>query len=195
MDKTILIVDDDEISRSILAEIFKDDYHIIEACDGNQAINIINEEMNIAAVLLDLFMPGINGLEVLKEMNRSGKIEFIPVFLITAANTEKMLLEGYYLGAVDVIGKPFIAQFLKQRIQHTIDLYSQRNELEHIVEEQVKRLNHVNQSMIETLAELIEFRDCESGEHVKRICGLTKILMSKVSDMYSEYYLPKQKNR
>lgn len=104
-----------------------------------------------------------------------------------------MLLEGYYLGAVDVIGKPFIAQFLKQRIQHTIDLYSQRNELEHIVEEQVKRLNHVNQSMIETLAELIEFRDCESGEHVKRICGLTKILMSKVSDMYSEYYLPKQK--
>lgn len=148
MDKTILIVDDDEISRSILAEIFKDDYHIIEACDGNQAINIINEEMNIAAVLLDLFMPGINGLEVLKEMNRSGKIEFIPVFLITAANTEKMLLEGYYLGAVDVIGKPFIAQFLKQRIQHTIDLYSQRNELEHIVEEQVKRLNHVNQSMI-----------------------------------------------
>ena len=101
MDKTILIVDDDEISRSILAEIFKDDYHIIEACDGNQAINIINEEMNIAAVLLDLFMPGINGLEVLKEMNRSGKIEFIPVFLITAANTEKMLLEGYYLGAVD----------------------------------------------------------------------------------------------
>lgn len=193
MDKTILIVDDDEISRSIPAEIFKDDYHIIEACDGNQAINIINEEMNIAAVLLDLFMPGINGLEVLKEMNRSGKIEFIPVFLITAANTEKMLLEGYYLGAVDVIGKPFIAQFLKQRIQHTIDLYSQRNELEHIVEEQVKRLNHVNQSMIETLAELIEFRDCESGEHVKRICGLTKILMSKVSDMYSEYYLPKQK--
>lgn len=192
MDKTILIVDDDEISRSILAEIFKADYRIIEACDGNQAINIINEEMNIAAVLLDLFMPGINGLEVLKEMNRSGKIKSIPVFLITAANTEKMLLEGYYLGAVDVIRKPFIAQFLRQRIQRTIDLYSHRNELEHIVEEQVKRLNQVNQSMVETLAALIEFRDCESGEHVKRICGLTKILMSKVSDMYSEYYLPKQ---
>lgn len=60
------------------------------------------------------------------------------------------------------------------------------------MEEQVKRLNQVNQSMVETLATLIEFRDCESGEHVKRICGLTKILMSKVSDMYSEYYLPKQ---
>lgn len=190
-DKTILIVDDIEINRMILFEIFKDEYNIVEASDGEQAIKIINSDCCISAVLLDLFMPGINGLGVLKEMNKNGMINNVPVFLITASESEKMLLEGYHLGAVDVIQKPFMAPFLRCRINHVIELYSHRNELEKIIEKQVKQLNQVNQSMIETLATVIEFRSCESGEHVKRICGLTGILMQKVSDMYPEYHLSK----
>lgn len=191
-EKTILIVDDVEVNRMILFEIFKDDYHIIEAHNGEKAIEIINSKMTISAVLLDLFMPGIDGLGVLREMNKNGTINNIPVFLITAADSEEMLLEGYNLGAIDVIRKPFFSQFLLCRIKNVIELYSHRNELEDIVEKQVERLNKINQSMIETLANIIEFRSCESGEHVKRICGLTKILMRKVSDMYPEYHLPKE---
>ncbi len=190
-EKTILIVDDIEINRGILSEIFKEGYKIIEACDGAEAIEIINSDEEISAVLLDLIMPKVDGLGVLKEMNRSKKIENIPVFLITAENSREMLSEGYELGAVDVITKPFMAHFLKCRISNIIELYSHRNELEHIVEKQVERLNRFNKSMVETLATLIEFRDCESGEHVKRICGLTKILMTKVSDMFPEYHLSK----
>lgn len=190
-DKTILIVDDIEINRMILAEIFNDEYNIIEACNGAQAIEIINSNSTICAVLLDLLMPEINGLGVLKEMNENGKINSIPVFLITAADSEEMLMEGYNFGAIDVIRKPFMTYFLKHRIGNVIELYSHRNELEKVVAEQVEQLNHVNQSMIEMLATLIEFRDCESGEHVKRICGLTRILMKEVSDTYPEYHLPK----
>lgn len=189
-DKMILIVDDVEINRAILAEIFKDDYKIIEAGDGAQAIDIINSDRKISAVLLDLMMPGVDGLGVLKEMNRSGKINNTPVFLITAAESQKLLMEGYDLGAIDVIRKPFMTAFLKCRVNNIIELYGHRNELEEIVAEQVKRLSNLNQSMVETLATIIEFRDCESGEHVKRICGLTKILMTRVSEMYPEYYLP-----
>ncbi len=63
--------------------------------------------------------------------------------------------------------------------------------MERKVAEQVERLNRFNQSMIETLATLIEFRDCESGEDVRRICGLTGITMTEVSNTYPEYYLPK----
>ncbi|MBD5544844.1 MAG: response regulator [Lachnospiraceae bacterium] len=190
-EKTILIVDDIEINRAILVEIFKDDYKTIEACDGAEAIEIINSNSDISAVLLDLIMPKVNGLGVLKEMNKTGKIESIPVFLITAENSREMLLEGYHLGAADVITKPFMAHFLKCRIGNVIELYGHRNELEKIVAKQVERLNKFNKSMVETLATLIEFRDCESGEHVKRICGLTGILMAEVSKMYPEYYLPK----
>lgn len=190
-DKTILIVDDIEINRDILEEIFKDDYNIIKACNGAQAIEAINSNSDISAVLLDLLMPEVNGLGVLEEMNKSGKINNIPVFLITAAESQEMLLEGYNMGAIDVITKPFMAHFLKYRISNVIELYGYRNELEQIVAEQVERLNIVNQSMVETLATVIEFRDCESGEHVKRISRITKILMTEVSKMYPEYHLSK----
>ncbi len=189
-EKTILIVDDIELNRVILSEIFKNDYNILEAEGGAQAIEMLNHHQNIAAVLLDMVMPGINGLDVLKEMNRSGKIAKVPVFLITAVNSQDLLLEGYNLGAVDVITKPFLSHFLKCRVNNIIELYGHRNELEQMVAEQIKRLNNLNQSMVETLATLIEFRDCESGEHVKRICGLTKILMTEVSNRFEEYHLP-----
>lgn len=189
--KTILIVDDIEINRMILAEIFKEEYQILEACDGAEAIKIINREPAISAVLLDLLMPEINGLGVLKEMNKNGKIKSIPVFLITAADSQEMLLEGYGLGAIDIITKPFMSHFLKHRINNVIELYSHRNELEDIVAKQIERLSNLNRSMVEMLATVIEFRDCESGQHVKRICGLTKTLMKEVSDEYPEYHLPK----
>lgn len=190
--KTILIVDDIEINRAILAEIFKEDYEIVEAEDGRQAIQILDADPEISAVLLDLLMPKVNGLEVLRDMNRTGKIESIPVFLITAADSDEMLLEGYDLGAIDVIRKPFLTHFLKCRISNVIELYGHRNELERIVEEQVERLSNMNRSLVEALATVIEFRDGESGEHVKRISSLTKILMKQVSKMYPEYYLPKE---
>ncbi|MCI8338276.1 MAG: response regulator [Lachnospiraceae bacterium] len=190
--KKILIVDDIEINRVILSEIFKEDYEILEAADGRQALEMIGDDQNISAVLLDLLMPEMNGLEVLREMNRQGKTEMMPVFLITAADSEQMLLEGYHLGAVDVIRKPFLAHFLKCRISNVIELYGHRNELERIVEEQVDRLSNLNRSLVETLATVIEFRDGESGEHVKRISSLTKILMGQVSKMYQEYRMSKE---
>lgn len=191
MNNAILIVDDMEINRAILAEGFKDEYEILEAENGLQAIEMLDSNINIAAVLLDLIMPGMDGMGVLKKMNDSGKIVHIPVFIITAESSEKMLMEAYDLGAVDVITKPFMMNFLRCRIGNVIELYRHRNDLEDIVNEQVERLSRINLSMVETLATLIEFRDCESGEHVRRICGLTEILMTAVSSMYPEYYLPK----
>ncbi len=188
-DKTILIVDDMEINRAILAEGFTDTYHIIEAENGKQAMETINAHRDIAAVLLDLIMPEMDGISVLRELNRTGKINHIPVFIITAADNEDTLTEAYELGAVDVISKPFIMNFIKSRITNIIELYGHRNELVEIVNEQIKKLSKINKSMIETLATLIEFRDCESGEHVRRICGLTRILLTSISDTYPEYYM------
>ena len=188
-EKTILIVDDMEINRIILAEIFKDNYNILQACDGDQAIEMINNNPNIAAVLLDLIMPGTDGMGVLRDMKKSGKIAVIPVFLITAEENEKKLIEGYHLGAVDIIRKPFMSHFLKHRINNIVELYGHRNDLAKVVEEQVTRLNYLNQSMIEILATAVEFRDCESGEHVKRISAMTKALMTEVSKRYPEYYM------
>ncbi len=187
--ETILIVDDVDINRIMLAEIFKDSYDIVEAEGGQEAIDILGKRKDIVAVLLDLLMPDVDGLEVLRAMNENGKIKKIPVFLITAAESQEMLLEGYNLGAVDVIRKPFVTQFLRCRISSVIELYDYRNALEKRVRSQAKKLNELMTSIVEVLATAIEFRDCESGEHVKRICVLTRELMLEVIRIYPEYTL------
>ena len=153
MKQTVLIVDDMEINRVILAEGFKEDYNILEAEDGSSALDLINSRPDIAAVMLDLIMPGMGGIQVLEEMKRTGKINHIPVFIITAANGEDLLRQAYDLGAVDVISKPFMIQFLRCRISNIIELYRHRNDLVTIVNEQIEKLHSINQSMIETLAE------------------------------------------
>lgn len=188
--KTLLIVDDIEINRMILAEIFKDTYNIIDTGKGAEAIEILAHNEEVSAVLLDLLMPEVSGLDVLREMNRTGRIEETPVFMITAEDSEEKLMQSYDLGAIDVIRKPFMTQFLRCRVNSVIELYEHRNQLEKIVDKQVKRLSELMQSMIEVLASVIEFRDCESGEHVRRVSYLTGILMREVSDTYEEYRLP-----
>lgn len=189
-EKTLLIVDDMEINRAILAEIFKDTYNIIETGNGAEAIDILRDQKDISAVLLDILMPEVNGIDVLKEMNRTSRIEETPVFMITAAESEDVLMQCYELGAIDVITKPFMSQFLMCRVNSVIELYEHRNKLEKIVDKQVARLSELMRSMIEVLASVIEFRDCESGEHVKRVSYLTGALMKEVSDAYEEYRLP-----
>ncbi len=194
-DRTILIVDDQEINRVILAEGFRDNYNIIEAENGSQAVEVIDSGRKISAVLLDLIMPEMDGISVLRHMNKTGSISRIPVFIVTAAtekDSRELLMTAYDLGAVDVISKPFFMNFLKCRIGNVVELYRHREDLEALVEEKVNRLEIINKSMVEALANIIEFRDCESGEHVKRISGLTKILMTEVTRMYPEYYLSKE---
>ncbi len=186
-----MIVDDMEVNRAILAEGFKEEYDILEAEDGLEAIDLIEHNKNIAAILLDLIMPNMDGMEVLAKLSQSGRIDQMPVFIITASESEQTLMSAYDLGAVDVISKPFRLQFIKKRISSIIELYRHRNDLENIVSEQVERINRLNQSMVVTLAALIESRDCESGEHVKRICHFTEILMKEVSRRFPQYHMKK----
>lgn len=189
---TILIVDDMEINRALLTEGFKDNYNILEAENGKAAVKMLKEHSEINAVLLDLIMPEMGGIDVLREMHKTGDILHIPVFIITASNSDETLKEAYDLGAVDIISKPFTIGFFQHRVANIVELYKHRNEMENIIDDQIQRFNRLNRSMIETLASVIEFRDCESGEHVKRISGITKIIMTNVSNMYPEHHLSKQ---
>lgn len=188
----ILIVDDMEINRAVLAETFKDSYKIIEAENGEEALNVINSNDKVAAVLLDLLMPVMSGLDVLRDMNKSGRINNIPVFIVTGANNDPMLMDAYNLGATDIISKPIMPDFIKCRINNVLELYRHRYDLESLLEAKVEKLNLINQSMIEALANIIEFRDGESGEHVKRISSLSKKILLKLNDKYPEYYLPRE---
>ncbi len=186
MKKSILVVDDMELNRAILCEIFRQDYHMIEAENGEEALKCIKERENeLAAVLLDIVMPVMDGFAALEQMNQTDFTKKVPVFLITAENTEESTIKGYEMGVMDVIGKPFVSHIVKRRIESVIELFHIRNKLskkvdiqERELDEKRKELESLNRALIETLATAIEFRDCESGDHVRRIHDFTLFFLN-----------------
>lgn len=185
--RTLLIVDDVELNRAILCEIFREEYHLLEAVNGKEALEqIAAHEDIISAVLLDVVMPIMDGFEVLEVLCRQEYVKKVPVFLITSEYTEAATMRGYEMGVMDVIGKPIVPHIAKRRIESVIELYHIRNQLndrvlvqEQKLDEKTKEIQELNHAMIETLATAIEFRDCESGEHVRRIHDLTMFFLDK----------------
>ena len=187
---TILIVDDSELNRVILKEIFKDTYSIEEAENGQQCLEkLIQKKEHICAVLLDVMMPVMDGMELLRRLKKDTDIlDTIPVFLITAEAGEQVIKEGYQLGVMDVIEKPVVPYVVKRRVDSVVELFLSRRKLSRLAEYQKQELINkeleimdLNKGMIEALATAIEFRSGESGDHVQRISGITEYLLGNTS--------------
>ena len=200
-EKIILIVDDVELNRAILNELFYKKYKIVEAGNGVEALKAIETyNKDIVLILLDIVMPVLDGFEVLQELERRALIERYPIFLITAENSEDIINKGYDMGVVDVINKPFNPSIIKRRVKNTVELYERRFLMESIIEEQTReiekqagKLRETSLAMVDTLSTVIEFRDCESGQHIKRIRTMTKILMQALGEVDSVYtFTPSQ---
>ena len=191
---TILIVDDMEANRAILCEIFRTDFRILEAEDGAQALEIIKEEKDrLAIILLDIIMPHMDGFQVLEQISED-VMKKVPVILITGDTTDTTEEKGYELKVADIIRKPFTPHVTRRRVENIINLWKHKNDLEHLVRKQTERLERrnlqlkeINNKIIDSLAEVVEFRDMESGEHIKRIKGYTRILLNYVVELYKEY--------
>ncbi len=182
---TILIIDDDSVNRKILAKIFSDTYAIKEVSNGSAGLSeILTNRHHFCAILLDVVMPGMSGLEVLRHLEKMKIQEKIPVFLITAEHESELEREAYQLGVMDVILKPVIPYMVRRRVQSVIELFATRERLHNVIEtqkfelqKQAGRINELNRGMIEALATAIEFRNEESGEHVNRIFSITKFML------------------
>ena len=126
--QTILIVDDVEINRAILAEILRDKYDILEAENGKLAVDIINNRLDdLCLVLLDMTMPVMDGKEVLAYMKKKMWLEKLPVIIISADSTESTIQEAYDLGITDYFIKPFERNTVIRRVRNTIALYERNN--------------------------------------------------------------------
>lgn len=183
--ETILIVDDEELNRAILANLFDDVYDIVEAEDGLEGLERIGQlKGSLCAVLLDVVMPKMDGLTVLKNLNRQGLTQKIPCFLITAAQDDATIREAYQLGVMDVISKPVIPYVVQRRVNSVVELFQARRRLGAQVAQQqeklllqAQQLAQMGMGMVESLATAIEFRSDESGEHVRRIHDITCYLL------------------
>ncbi len=202
MRNKVLVVDDTEINRDMLEVILEDEYEICKASDGQEALDILNSSSDeIVAILLDLIMPGIDGFEVLKEMNKRDLIRQIPVLIISSESSVKVEKECFEYGVSDFIRKPFDNSLVKRRVRNTADLFLYKNELEEKVQKQTDtlrkqysllqmqaaKLQQNNIKIIDVLGEVVEYRNLESGEHIKRVKNFTRILAEQAMRDYPEY--------
>lgn len=178
----ILIVDDVEVNREILAAILQKDYDILQAKDGLEAVDIVmHNAYDIALILLDIMMPEMDGYKVLEILQNNG-YSHIPVIVITAIGRNENEVRGIEAGAVDYISKPFYPQTVLARVRLQMELRRHRIYLEELVKENVKKYISAKDAMIDFLASIIEYRDLESGEHVKRTRLMVECLLGKIKE-------------
>ena len=184
----LLVVDDSEMNREILKEILGKEYRILEACDGEEALKILEQYgTEISLVLLDIIMPKMDGFEVLAYMNRDKWIEDIPVIMISSEGSESYIRRAYELGASDYISRPFDAKVVYQRVINMIKLYAKQRRLIHLVTDQIYEKEKNNRMMTGILSQIVEFRNGESGLHVLHINILTQLLLEKLTRKSENY--------
>lgn len=192
----LLIVDDEEVNRTILSLMFDSDYEILEAQNGMEAIEAIEKNEEIALILLDVIMPVMDGFGVLDYMKDKELLEKIPVILITSMTPQESEEKAYEYGIADVMHKPFESAIVKRRAKNIIELYQNKKNLEirlkereETIREQEKAIRMNNEFMIDALGSVVEFRSVETGDHVKRIKYLTRILLKYLAKYFPKYGL------
>ena len=171
-EKIILVVDDDTTSLKLAEKILEQDYRVALVNKGELVFSYL-EKNSPDLILLDLNMPETDGFEVIKRLKADERYKEIPVIFLTA--NQDTIVEGQCLeaGAIDYVNKPFVPPVLKSRVKRILELYSYRNNLEHMVEEQAQiisertqRISQIQDAVIIGMANLIEERDNLTGKHV-----------------------------
>lgn len=184
----ILIADDSEINRSILADMIGEEYEILEAENGTKALDIISKNsQTISLILLDIVMPEMDGFGVLAAMNENHYIESIPVIMISAESRPELIEKAYNLGVTDFINRPFDMMIVRHRVVNTMLLYSKQQRLARLVAKQIYEKERQSSIMIEILSHIVEFRNGESGSHVRRVKIFTRILLERLCEISDKY--------
>ena len=193
----ILIADDSEMNRELLAAILEEEYEIIQVNDGVQAVDCLQRQAEeISLLLLDIVMPHMDGFEVLSYMNKEHWIDAIPVVIISSENSPIYIKRGYDLGATDFIGKPFDANMVLRRSANAILLGAKQRRMTSIVSNQIYEREKSSKLMINILSHIVEFRNGESGLHVLHIQTITEMLLRQlVQKENNRYALSKEQIR
>jgi diguanylate cyclase (GGDEF)-like protein len=131
---TVLIVDDDRVNRTALAELLQGECRVVLAKDGSSALQRITEESSVSLILLDVSMPGMDGYEVLRRLRANSQTADISVIFITGQTDEQDEERGLLLGAADYVPKPIRPAIVRVRIRNHLKLAMQRQELERLSE-------------------------------------------------------------
>jgi len=179
--RKLLIADDSEMNRAMLANMLDHDFQIIEAVDGHETISALEMyKGEIAALLLDIVMPEMDGFQVLEEMQRRGWTESVPTIMISAEMGSAYIDRAFELGASDYINRPFATGIIRRRIINTILLHTKKQQLMDIVSTYFYRHEKNTEEMVSILSSAVEHRCCGGGRHMAGVSCLTGLLLRRL---------------
>lgn len=182
----ILVVDDTPANIKILNDLLRDEYSISIATNGKDALELANSENRLDLILLDIMMPEMDGYEVCRRLKENEATKNIPVLFVTAMGEVEDEAKGLELGAVDYITKPVSLPIVKARVRNHMNLHLHQEHLEELV---VERTNQLREGYVDTIHRLTlssEYKDEDTGAHIKRISYYTKEL-SRILGMDAEF--------
>ena len=188
--KKLLIADDSEMNRAILANMLEQDFEIMEVSDGKEALAALQiYRKDLSALLLDIVMPEMDGFQVLEEMKQRQWLEDVPTVMISAETGSGYIDRAFELGAVDYINRPFSATVVRQRIINTILLHTRRQEMMDILTSRVYRQEKSSEVMLSILNFAVEYRNGEGGGHMSGVEYLTGLLLRRLMAVTAQYSL------
>lgn len=194
---SILVVDDDKINQRIAERILQIPYDVTCVSSGGEALEYLAKNTP-DLILLDLHMPDMSGLELMKKLPFRSELENVPVIFLTADNERETEIELFEAGAMDYVKKPFSPEVLLKRISRILELYHYQKSLQKEVEKKTEELREKNKMYVNlsiqvmtTLASVIDAKDTYTNGHSLRVaqysCELAR-RMGKSSQAISEIY-------
>lgn len=164
--KVILMVDDVSLNHAKARDVLGQDYELIETTSVREAFAALEEKIP-DLILLDIVMPEINGMEMLKILKETPLYKNIPVIFLTADTSPEAEVEGFNLGIVDYINKPFVPEVMRKRIETQLALSEYERFLEEKVEKKIVEMERMYDLIATSFAGLVESRDGVTGGHLK----------------------------
>lgn len=188
---TILIVDDDLVMRNMIKKVFNDDYKIVTAANGKEAIEYLDENKNkgfteasdhVIGIFLDLTMPVMDGFAVLDYLSKKDYLNRIPVIIISGDYEKETKQKVYNYNIADMLEKPFDFEVVRHRISNFINLYKSSNSLNNLINDQ-------NNDLKEIIIPYVDAYFCDYENNINNVKKYMEILCNKIKEDYPHYNL------
>ena len=180
MKKLIMLIDDDPTNLITGKTVLQETYDVLTVNSGTRALELLERKLP-DLILMDINMPEMDGFETIRRVRANEATAKIPVIFLTASAAADNEYEGLALGAADYITKPYNEKILKKRIQTHLLLAEHTNNLEQLVDKKAEKILQLQDAILSTVAELVEFRDDTTGGHIDRTKEYIKILVKTMS--------------
>jgi len=184
--KKVILVDDNPINLKLARSTLMGKYDVFTVSSAAKLFELLEKTM-VDIILLDVMMPEMNGYDAIKVLKNNPKTADIPVIFLTSKSDTNSELEGFVQGAVDFVSKPFSPQLLLKRVDVHVLVESQKKELEHInqnlqhlVEEKTEEIQKLQNVILKTMSNLVEYRDDVTGGHIERCEQFLKLLTEEM---------------